>query len=205
MTEEQHGIPRKRSISKILKKNFAISLNQTWDTRYDEMGIIGYIRQYANTRHEALNVIDVGCSNGTAAKTAQECLKKHGICIKTTGIDSSPSVKSDAIKNLDCFVQADVVSSKTDMYVGYADVVICANVGSYLYKLFSPRDTAGIIGRCSEFLKKDGILVTDAPDANSAHGISRLDWQCVRICPKPGLNLDYKLGSLRKSSAYRRI
>ena len=73
---------------------------------------------YANNCHGALNVVDVGCSTGTATKPAQECLKEHGTHIKTTGIDSSSVVKSDAIKNLDHFVQVDVVSSKTDEYVG---------------------------------------------------------------------------------------
>lgn len=71
------------------------------------------------------------------------------------------------------------------------DVVICANVGNYLYKLLSACDTARIIGRCSEFLKKNGILVTDAPDAilfmkfpaligNMSACVQNLDWIWIK-------------------------
>lgn len=184
-----------------LKTTFGI--NTTRDARYDEMGITGYIHRYAGSHRKVLNVIDVGCSTGIATKAAQECLKKHGTEIKTMGIDNSSGIKPDAIKNLDCFEELSVVSSGLNKYVDKADVVICANVANMLYKMFSTRDTAEIIKSCVKLLKKDGILVTDAPDANHTPGISRLEWQCVNLCPKRDLN--YKLSAWRKSSAYRRI
>ncbi len=180
---------------------FGISTTKTWDTRYDEMGITGYIHQYANNHRKVLNVIDVGCSTAIATKTAQECLKKHGTEIKTTGIDSSAGVESDARKNLDHFEKSNVNSSEADRYVGKADVVICANVANWAYKLLSRRDTAGIIKRCSEFLKKDGILVTDAPDADRVPGISHLEWQRANLCPEHNC----KSGTWRKSNVYRKI
>ena len=184
-----------------IKVAFGISITKTWDTRYDEMGITGYIHQYASTHREVLNVIDVGCSTAIATKTAQDCLKKHGIKTTTTGIDSSAGVESDAIKNLDHFEQLNANSSEADKYVGKADVVICANVANWVYKWLSRRDTTRIIKRCSKFLKKDGILVTDAPDADCIHGISHLDWQRVNLCP----NYNYKSDTWRKSNAYRKI
>ena len=184
-----------------IKVVFGISTTKTWDTRYDEMGITGYIRQYASNHREVLNVIDVGCSTAIATKTAQKCLKKHGIEIKTTGIDSSADVESDAIKNLDHFEKWNVDSSDADRHIGKADVVICANVANWVYKCLSRRNTTRIIKRCSEFLKKDGILVTDAPDADCMQGISHLNWQRINLCPEH----NYKSGTWRKSNAYRKI
>ncbi len=166
------------------------------------MGINGHIHRYARNRHGTLHVIDVGCSYGMALQTTQKCLKKHGTYIRTIGIDSSPAVESNALKNLNHFVLADVLSLKTDRYIGTADIVICANAANWLYKLFSFRDTTRIIKRSIEFLKKNGILVTDSPDANSMHDLCRLDWKCTHMCQKSSLNLCYKLNCLRKSSAY---
>ena len=203
MTDEQHETFKMRIINNIWK-SFFTDLNKTWNARYDEMGITGHIYKHANDHTGVLDVLDIGCSTGIATKTAQKCLNEHGIHIKTTGIDNSPKIKSNAIKNLDHFVQIDVFSSKADEYVGSADVVICANVANYLYKLFSRRDTARIIKRCSEFIKKDGILVTDAPDAKSIHDIFELDWKCTSMHPKSGFNLSYKL-EYYKSNVYKKV
>ena len=167
------------------------------------MGIVGYIHRYAVSHSKILNVIDVGCSTGIATKAAQECLKKHGTEIKTIGIDNSSGIKQNAIKNLDHFEELSVVSSGLAKYTDKADVVICANVANAFYKMFTARDTAKIIKSCVKFLKKDGILITDAPDAEHTPGISRLKWQCVNLCPKRDLN--YKFSTWRRSSAYRRI
>ena len=76
-------------------------------------------------------------------------------------------------------------------------IAICVNVASYMYKVVFCRDTVGIIGKCCEFLKKDGILVTDSLDANSVPELARQNWKCINICPKSGC--------LHKSNVYKKI
>ena len=181
-----------------------MNFDKTWNTRYDEMGITGHIRQYANNHHGVLDVIDVGCSTGISTKTTQECLSEHGINIKTTGIDSSLTVKSKAIKNLNHFEPENIFSSKLDVYAGKADVVICVNVVNWFYNMlnkfpFFNRDSIGIIKRCLTFLKNDGILITDSSNAKSINEIMRFDWQHINLCSKATF---YKLHYLRRSSAY---
>jgi len=121
------------------------------------MGISNFMYQQLKDRTGHAIVVDVGCSNGAALKLCKEQLCSRDIDICTVGIDSSQSVSNKARCNLDCFI-----SKKTedvDKCIGEADFVICVNV---INRLHYCKDKEVIFRKAAEFLKDEGLLITDA-------------------------------------------
>ncbi|EPA06873.1 class I SAM-dependent methyltransferase [Candidatus Nitrosarchaeum limnium] len=130
-------------------------INYTFEDRYELTGIINYILEYANNSTKKFVIIDVGCSNGSAMKYAQTYLQQKNIESFTIGIDISKNVVDEARKNLDQFINENVLN--VDNCAGKADIVICSKAA-----IFVEGDVrCQIIRKCSEFLKNDGILITD--------------------------------------------
>ncbi|BDQ30602.1 hypothetical protein NZNM25_07560 [Nitrosopumilus zosterae] len=130
-------------------------INYTFEDRYELTGITDFVLDYANNSKKKLIILDVGCSSGIAMKYVQDYLKQKNIETFTIGIDISKNVVKDASKNLDKFINEDLLN--VNDFVKKADVVICSKAaifvtGEIRYK---------IIRKCSDFLKNDGILITD--------------------------------------------
>lgn len=129
--------------------------NHTFADRYVVTGITKLILAHTRNSKKKIIIMDVGCSKGVAIKHAQDCLKQENIESFTIGIDVSENIAKEANENLNKFINKDVlqVYDCTEK----ADIVICSKViifvtGELKYK---------IIKKCSEFLKNDGILITD--------------------------------------------
>ena len=130
--------------------------NTTWHIRYDDFGVTGYMLLHAKNMEDTV-VIDVGCSKGIAITESKKCLDKRGIRLHTIGIDMSDKAKlaAEAENNLDEFVNENVL--EVDGYAGKADIVVCLNTIRYVLG-----DTkSGMIKKCTEFLKPDGVLITN--------------------------------------------
>ena len=84
----------------------------------------------------------------------KRCLFKHGIRVRAIGIDISGKVAAKAKKNLDEFIPGNVVDVRT--HEGDADIVICMNMERFVSLNLKGR----IVGKCAEFLKEDGVLIT---------------------------------------------
>ncbi len=131
-------------------------INYTFEDRYELTGIIDLMFEHVeDSKKKKFVVVDIGCSYGLAMKYAQNHLKQKGLDLFTIGIDFSKNVVDEAKKNLDKFINADVFSVNTN--VENVDIVVCSKAaifvtGDVRYK---------IIRKCIEFLKKDGILITD--------------------------------------------
>lgn len=131
-------------------------MNTTYKYRYDALGIIGYMLKYAeSSTKNRLTVIDVGCSKAEATRFAKTCLNEHGIKSFMIGIDNSVRIAEDAEKNLDEFILNDVI--KVERYYGEADVVICSKV----IRNVDGDIKSEVLRKCAEFLKDDGVLITD--------------------------------------------
>jgi|SRR3989344_712689 len=132
------------------------SINKTYEDRYELTGITDLILEYAKESGKKNFVImDVGCSIGIAMKYAQVYLNQKGIESFTIGIDYSKNVAEEANKNLDKFINEDMFGISN--FSEKADIVICSKMA-----IFVPGELRyKIIKKCTEFLKKEGILITD--------------------------------------------
>lgn len=137
-------------------------INRNWPVvvtskdRYEFTGITDFAVEHL--KQQGVNrpiMIDVGCSFGIAMKKAAETMRMMGFDPFTIGIDVSKSVKSKAEKNLDKFINRDVL--EVDNQEGMADVVICSKAAIYVLGM----RRADIIRKCASFLKDNGILITD--------------------------------------------
>lgn len=97
----------------------------------------------------------MGCSKGIAMKYAQDYLKQKNIESFTVGIDVSENITKEANENLNEFINKDVL--KVDDCIEKADIVICSKMAIFV----TGEVRSKIIKKCSEFLKNDGILITD--------------------------------------------
>ena len=152
-----------------------LQIRLTWGWRYDCLGIPNYIRKHAGGRNR-LRVLDVGCSAGKALARCQSRLRdKYGLKLYTIGIDVSAKMAPQARANLDEFICKDVLDAECDE----CDAVILANV---LLCVDAGRRRA-IIGRCAQFLKPGGILITDGVSASLKDELPSLDHRIKRgIC-----------------------
>ena len=130
-------------------------INYTFEDRYEVTGITDFILDYTNNSKKKFVILDVGCSIGTAMKYAQNYLKQKNVESFTVGIDISKNVIDKASENLDQFINKDLFN--VDDFVKKADIVICSKAA-----IFVPGEIRyKIIRKCSEFLKNEGILITD--------------------------------------------
>lgn len=125
----------------------------TWPRRYDHFGATGYALSYARHKGEVV-IIDVGCSTGEAMVECKKCLAQHGIRVREIGIDSSEKVAAASEKNLDKFIQRNVLN--VNEYEKTADIVLCMNMERFI----DWDNRSEIIEKCSWFLKDDGMLIT---------------------------------------------
>lgn len=137
-------------------------INRNWPVvitskgRYEFTGITDFaIEHLRQQRIKKPVIIDVGCSSGIAMKKSAETMKIAGFDPFTIGIDASKSVKSKAEKNLDKFIDRDVL--EVDDQENTADVVICSKAAIYILGI----RRADIIRKCASLLKNNGILITD--------------------------------------------
>ncbi len=138
------------------------SKSNTWETRYGECGVAGYIRQYAQETSKDLKVVDVGCSDGTALRKCKEYLESEKITLYTVGIDEMKDEenKKKANKNLDVFISDKIQC--VNQHIGEADVVICIHVINRNNCQWYKRDSNKIFQELKKFLKPGGILIADA-------------------------------------------
>lgn len=130
--------------------------NTTHKYRYDALGIIDYMIKYAESSvKNKLVVIDVGCSKAAATRFTKTKLEEHEVKTFMVGIDNSVKVAELAEKNLDEFILDDVMN--VDKYFERADVVICSKAIFYTDGDIRSK----VLKRCTEFLKNDGVLITD--------------------------------------------
>lgn len=130
----------------------------TYPERYEEIGVIDHVLEYLRvTNKRDVVIVDIGCSTAVAAKQLKDMLDKRGIKSRTIGIDLSPSVKEEAIKNLDLFINQDVMQVDSTLYP--ADVLICCNMIYYL----NHQKKAEVINKCAQFMKDDSVLITNTP------------------------------------------
>jgi 2-polyprenyl-3-methyl-5-hydroxy-6-metoxy-1,4-benzoquinol methylase len=132
------------------------SSNYTFPERYDETGIDDRIIEFAKKKNKtSLDILDVGCSNGIAAKCMKSRLKERGLTVTITGIDRSSKMEKEARQNLDRFILGNVLEINANPEF---DIVICSKMALFVdHKL-----RAEIISKCAKFLRDDGGLVTDA-------------------------------------------
>ncbi|MCV0411392.1 class I SAM-dependent methyltransferase [Nitrosarchaeum sp.] len=130
-------------------------INHTFADRYVVTGITNLILEHVTNSKKKLIIIDVGCSKGVAMKYAQNYLEQKNIKSVTIGIDVSKNIVNDAKKNLNEFINKDVLH--VDDCDEKADVVICSKAIIFV----TGEIRYNIIKKCSKFLKNDGILITD--------------------------------------------
>lgn len=130
-------------------------INHTFKDRYVLTGITNLILEHTKDSKKKLVIIDVGCSKGIAMKYAQDYLQQKNVESFTVGIDVSENIADEANKNLDDFINKDVL--KVDDYVEKADIVICSKMAIFVTGEVRHK----IIKKCSELLKNDGMLITD--------------------------------------------
>lgn len=132
----------------------------TYYGRYEDTGVTDRVMEYVNkTNKKSLKILDVGCSVGLAAKSMQENLSSFNIIAETFGIDVDPSVQEKAEKNLNKFILADIL--KVDLAAEF-DIVICSKMVFF----GTAKRKAAVLSKCSELLKSDGGLITDANSYN---------------------------------------
>lgn len=131
------------------------TINHTFKDRYVVTGITDLVLEHVDNSKKKLVIIDVGCSKGIAMKYAQDYLKQKNIESFTVGIDVSKNITKEANENLNKFINKDVLN--VDDWTGKADVVICSKAVIFV----TGEKRHKIIKKCSEFLKNDGILITD--------------------------------------------
>lgn len=127
----------------------------TGESRYNVLGVTGYILKHAESSAEKMCVVDVGCSRGVALSGARACLEKHHVSVYSMGIDPSPKIASLARTNMDEFVNTDVLEID---WCEKADVVICANVARFV----DGEHKNVIFRKCTQLLKSNGILIVSA-------------------------------------------
>lgn len=130
----------------------------TYPERYDEIGVTDRVSENLQHGIRELSILDVGCSHGVAARSLKSTLLAKGMSVFVTGIDPSFKVKADAERNLDKFINDDVVNVDPSLYP--ADIVVLCNVVHYL----SAKKKATMIRKCAEFLRdENSILITNTP------------------------------------------
>ena len=171
--------PKTGLLDRIADVNWDIHF--TTPKRYRVNGIRDHILDYCKASgKKSLNILDVGCSTGVAAKKMKKDLARAGIQARVTGVDLSESVRKRAIKNLDEFRLVDILSTEQKDLSLY-DVVIC----SYAAIFVTGDRRYGIIKRCAEQLSNDGILITNA-----------LPFRPRKV-PTPAGSLRHQLGAIR--------
>ena len=128
--------------------------------RYEKVGILDDMTKYFTyEKIVSPTIIDACCSNGMAIQYSVNKLKNElGITPFVIGIDISKDVKKYAEKNVDEFINSDILN--VDNKKSSADIVICHKAAIYIHG----DQRSKIIQKCSTFLKKDGLLITDADD-----------------------------------------
>jgi SAM-dependent methyltransferase len=131
--------------------------NYTYPDRYYEWGIAQSIMEFCRvTGKNQLYIVDVGCSTGEATHNLKARLLQAGIGCYTKGIDVDPVVKDIATINLDEFELGDITQINISQAI--ANVVICNSIAIYV----TAEHRARIIAACSNLIKNDGALVTNA-------------------------------------------
>ena len=144
-------------LTKILSENWFS--NYTYSDRYQLTGIDKMVVEYTKRlQANQVTIIDVGCSTAIALKKLRDTLKEIGIDSYIIGIDVDKKVKEHAEKNVDLFINADV--TKITHLNNIADIVICSKMALWV----SAFRRYEIVIKCSDFLKKIGILITDIDD-----------------------------------------
>lgn len=106
-----------------------------------------------------LNVLDVGCSTGSAARHLKGYLKALGVECVVIGMDASRRVMADAELNLDGFRLGNLFDAPAEPAY---DIVICSRL---LRFLDPPRQCDGV-SRCARFCNDRGMVITDGiPDS----------------------------------------
>lgn len=147
--------------------------------RYRINGVRDHILDFAQ-RKSPLYVLDVGCSNGIAAKTLKADLAKSGVLTRVGGVDFARDVWKKAAKNLDDFYGVDILETRsTD--IPLADIVVC----SYAAIFVTGERRYAIVRRCAEQLREDGVLITNA-------------FPFGRRIPSPIAGIRLQLGALRE-------
>lgn len=125
------------------------------------------VLEYLSNDKRDIHILDVGCSIAVAARLLKERLEYNGIKLHMTGIDPSGKVREDAEKNLDVFINQDVMDVDASLYP--LDIVIFCNVVSYL----SHEKKAAMIRRCALFLRDTGsVLITNTPTFETTSSLS---------------------------------
>lgn len=128
----------------------------TFADRYGLTGITDLVTDYVRkSGKKRLVIIDVGCSTAVALKRLQNEMKTAGIEAYTIGIDLSKKVKREAEKNVDEFINMDILKIDNKRFT--ADIVICSKMAIYV----SAKRRSNILLKSSELLKNDGALITD--------------------------------------------
>lgn len=138
----------------MINRNWSIAI--TDKDRYEFTGINNFtINHLTQQGVKNPTMIDVGCSTGIAIKQTAKVMRALEFNPYTIGIDASKSVALKAEKNLDKFINRDVLD--VDDHASMADVVICSKAAIFV---LGPRRSE-MIRKCASFLKDDGILITD--------------------------------------------
>src|SRR5574340_655579 len=113
----------------MLNRNWSIFV--TSEDRYEFTGINDFIINHLKQQGVKKPItIDVGCSTGIAMKKTAKIMRALEFNPYTIGIDASKSVNSKAEKNLDKFINRDVLD--VDHQNDVADVVICSKAAIFV-------------------------------------------------------------------------
>ena len=127
----------------------------TWKSRYSGQITDAVARYAIETGKRSLEILDVGCSTGVAVRSMAEALGGSGIAASTTGLEVSPKACKAAEWNLDTLIRGDIreIEPRSDF-----DVVLCFKM--ILFQ--TPEVRRGVLSACAAWLKRDGLLATDA-------------------------------------------
>lgn len=119
-----------------------------------------YVLLYSLIRPKRrINVLDVGCSTGSAARHLKGYLRTLGVDCTVVGMDASKRVMADAESNLDGFRLGNLFDTPAEPAY---DIVIC----SRLLRFLDPPRRCDGVSRCAEFCNSGGVVITDGiPDS----------------------------------------
>lgn len=159
-------------------KNNGWSSNFTFEGRYELIGVTFKIYDFViSSNRKTLDILDVGCSIGLANKSMKKCLGRFGIYTMTEGIDRAENVLHEARKNFDIFTCKDIMKITPKRKF---DVIIAMNMIHFK----NNNDLACLVEKCAEFLKPNGIMLTNDLEHLDDYRLLNKIKICITYLPK---------------------